>query len=302
MPKSFSRDFKIQIGTVLIESRSEFIVDGTNLRLTGTRPTLDVKFKIEKSTSGNPNKAEISIANLNPDTRKLVQEIDSTVIVQAGYSENTGEIFRGNLTLSTIEREGTDWITKLIAMDGEVAYRNSRISRSYNPGISVEAVVRDVVQCMGLGDGNIADKLNTLVQRGTIKEYKNGMSVCGRCSNVLKKLSKSFGFNFSIQDNEPQLLSGDRDTTNQVAVVLSTSTGMLGSPQVGENGSIQVRSLLNPLINSGRQIQVKRLIPRSEGDTRLAFDEGFFKAQKLIHTGDTSGREWFTDTEGIRLS
>ena len=93
MSRLFYRDVIINAGGLQIRSRDEE---------SGARPTLKVVFRVERNLARAANAAEISIYNLNEDSRAFLKDQPGqiTTIIEAGYVEQRPIIFRGNLDFS----------------------------------------------------------------------------------------------------------------------------------------------------------------------------------------------------------
>ena len=61
---------------------------------------------------------------------------------------------------------------------------------------------------------------------------------------------------------------------------------MVGSPQPGENGIVEVRALLIPQLSPGRVVAL------SSRET-----SGFYRVEKVTYQGDTRGQDWYADLE-----
>ena len=102
----------------------------------------------------------------------------------------------------------------------------------------------------------------------------------------LDRLCKTLGYDWSIQDGQLQLL-GARDTIEPGdAIVLNPASGMIGTPEPGENGIVEVRSLLIPQLSPGRRVKLE-----------AAAIQGNYRVEKVVYQGDTRGQDWYADLE-----
>ncbi len=278
MSELFNRDFRVTLGTRLIRTR----LDESNK----SRPTLKVTFKIERAINGDPNKAAVEIFNLSQASRSAIQEKDIPTIIEGGYVNNLSQLFSGNLTFAQHQRQGTDWISTFEAGDGSRAFQTARINESFAPGTKIDTVVNRIVECSGLGPGNVIDELNKGNFRGAVTEYKKGFSASGKCLEVLRGITDSIGLNMSVQDGQVQLLR-EGGTNGDDVVVLSASSGLIGAPEIGEDGIVTARSLLQGKLSPGRPVRIES----------ISIDAGFFRIEKATHVGDTYGEDWYTDIE-----
>lgn len=282
MSELFNRDFSVTLGTRLIRIRRD--------ESDRTRPTLRVTFKIERGTNQDPNTAQVSITNLSKENRAAIQEKNIPTIIEAGYVNNMVRLFSGNLNFARHERESVDWVSTFEAGDGSLALQSSRINESFGPGTKIDSVIKRVVECTGLGPGNVVEELNRGNFRGALTEFKKGYTSSGKCADELKSLTESAGLNYSVQDGQIQLLR-EGESNGDEAVVLNRSTGLIGSPEIGEGGIVKARSLLQGKLTPGRPVKIESLL----------IDSGFFRIQRVVHTGDSAGGEWYSDIEGTPL-
>jgi len=278
MTSLFNREITLNVGGTLIRSR----FDEQNRVL----PTLKVGFKIEKTLKREPNKAEITITNLKESNRTKIQEKDVPTILLAGYVGATHQIFAGNIEFGQNRLLGRDWISKLQTKDGGKAFRTARINRSFKKPAKATDILRVVGESLGIDLGNLLEKVSSGSIRETLSEWGNGMVLSGKSEQQFDKIARSMGFTWSIQDGA-LLLLGPNETIGPKAVVLSSGTGMIGAPEPGEKGFVKVKSLIQPDIIPGRQIQV---ISKTVN--------GFFRIEKATYTGDTWGSDWSVDIEG----
>ena len=282
MSELFNRDFRVTLGNRLIRARPEG-PDEVN-------PSLRVSFKIVRAINGDPNKAEVSIYNLSQATRSAIQERDIPTLIEAGYADNLSTLFRGRLTFARHERQGTDWISTFEIGDGISVYQRSRINESFAPSTKIEAVIKRVVEVSGLGSGNVTDVLAKGDFRGKLTEFKKGFAAAGKTLEVLKSLTDSVGLNMSVQDEQVQLLP-QGGTNGDDQVLLNAASGLIGSPEIGEDGILDARSLLQGKLSPGRPVRIESSL----------IDAGFFRIEKVTHFGDIAGNDWYSDIEARAL-
>ena len=212
------------------------------------------------------------------------------VIIEAGYVGETQQLFSGDMTNVVHSREGNDWLTNIDSGDGSRSYRSSRINESFAPGTKLVDVIKKVAETMGLGMGNVVDKLGEGGFRGGVTEFAKGISVVGKCSEELDKLLASAGLEYSIQDGQLQVFKRKSvETTKDEAILLDHASGLIGAPpEPGDKGYVKVRSLLQGTIAPGREAVI---LP-------LRADRMSIRVEKVYHLGDTWGTDWYTDFEG----
>lgn len=290
----FNRDLTIKIGAQTLAMQ---LTDPVSRRV---YPMLRTVFTVVKTGKKEPNTAVVDVYNLNLVNRTTLQagadlltELEAAgighewpLIVEAGYVNTIQQIFSGNVDFVDSRREnGTEWMTTFEASDGGKKYSEARLSVTFGPGTTVQLLLTTAAAAMGVGLGNSAAKF-ALAKRGLVL-FKKGVTVNGRVSKILNKYINGLGYTWSIQDGTLQVLAPDETLIGEV-VVLNSATGLVGSPEVGEKGIVTARSLLQGSIIPGRRVLI-------ESDKVT----GFFKAQKVTHTGDTWAEDWYTEFEGV---
>jgi hypothetical protein len=276
----FGRDALLNAGGVKIASRSP---SG------GQQSTLRFTFRVERSSQKEPNTAAISIYNLSKATRARLQELALPTILEAGYFGSRSTIFAGKLEYGSTTRDGANWITALQSSDGGQQIASSRVNLSFAGGTDIGTVLRRLAQELGLGLGNVREKAAAGSLRGAITQYLNGIVLNGKTYEQLEKVARQMGYGLSVQAGQIQLL-GPTETLAEEAVLLTRTTGLIGSPEAGEDGKVKARSLLQPDLVPGRRLRIE-----SEEVT------GFYRVERSIFTGDTWGQDWYTDVEGKPL-
>lgn len=270
------RRVRVQVGTLLF----------TELR---------ASFTVEKTSTGEPNKARVSLYNLSEDTRnELTQMKQAQVTLEAGYPENLGLLFHGDTRRgpSGIQHEwaGTEWVTRLECGDGETAIRDARFVGSFARGTSVADVARAIAKELGVGMGNLEEVLAAGGFRQGLQAFSGGFSARGKASTELNRLLGSLGLEASIQDGKLQVLKPGETLKGQ-AVLLSTALGnIIGSPSYNsaekQDGppTLKVRTPLQPVLKPGVQVRIESRQVR-----------GFFKVKAVVHSGDTHAGDWVSE-------
>jgi hypothetical protein len=274
---------------------------------------LRIQFKTKKSLKKEPNTCEVSISNLNEQSRSALQKGRIKVILEAGYPDNIAQVFSGDSRTVDQVLKGATWETKITCGDGERAYRYARVAESFRPGTRVADVVQIVMESLGMPVvGHLAEL------RAVTEQFLQGYSAFGKVASELDHLLKSRGFTWSIQDGQLQILQSDGTTTAGV-IRLAPDTGLIGSPEHGNvekeaplsqvtgdaadvgfsltakrktgPAVLKVKSLLQPGLHPGGRVQVE-----SRGV------KGLFRIETVTHTGDTFGGEWYSELECLPTS
>lgn len=258
---------------------------------------LDIAYKVECATARAPNVAEIRVWNLAPNTRAQIEQ-GGTVILHAGF-EDPPLLFRGDSRRVWTEADGlVDWVTVIQGRDGGRAYSEATFSQSYIPGTQVVRVLRDVIDVMEIGVGNLDEFASAYAMRNGSTTFPDGYVAHGRASRVLNDLVRAGGLRWSVQRNALQLQQGGQPLQTR-AVVLSSDSGLLGSPTwdergqrtQGRHGLLTAEALVQPGLEPGKRVHV---------EARLV--TGDFEVRKAVYHGDTHGNDWNVTLELRPLS
>lgn len=262
--KIFGRKWRVQVGTI-----------DTGL--------LDVKFKVSRSLYSRAGTCELEIANLTPDHRHEIttaRRFHTFVEVQAGYIDGMSLLFRGDLRKAIPVRDGTNWTVKITAGDGEHAIRTARVSRSFSPGTSVGAVVQHIAETMGVGIGNAREALRGASLGEGESVFAEGTVLYGSAAAELTRLCAAARLTWTVQDGNLQVLplGGALERT---ALVLGPDTGLVGSPEIVNRRTVNVKALLIPGLVPGQQVILNSAIVT-----------GTWRITEAEYAGDTEGADW----------
>jgi hypothetical protein len=277
---------------------------------------LRFSFAIQKGSTKTPNKCTVRIYNAAVDTRRLIEVIGNVLILKAGYSEDVGEvtIFTGNVIRSLTVKDGPDWITEIEMQDGFLEFRDAKVSVSLAAGATTQQVIQAVVQ-------NFALPVRPFPSEIASKQYAAGFAFVGRVRDAMDKACSHMGLEWSIQNRQVQIIPKG-GVLKQKALVLSSSTGMIGSPaqesqtmteraaakigvtskqpgvrrttELDKDGNMQemlqvfgykVTTLLQPNLEPGGFVRVES----------AGIDKQFFRIEEINHAGDTHGNEWASE-------
>jgi hypothetical protein len=252
---------------------------------------LDIDFSVTKTLKKEPNTLHLTIINLNPEHIKQLQEAkDPVVQLEAGYASRSGVIFLGDVRDVDSEYVKPNWITTLESGDGEKATQFDRINKSFRAGTDLPTVLQEVAKSMGgIGFGNLKQLAFAGTLPGGSKNFPNGVTVSGNSAREMNRLVRSAGLEWSIQDKKFQLLEAGK-TLQTKAIVLTPSTGLIGSPTISNDGILYFTSLLNSDILPGRQLIVKS-----------AQINGRFRVERCTYEGQTDGQPWYVNGEAKEL-
>ena len=280
-----------RVCTLLVSNKQGQALDLSALR---------IKFKVKKTGVMTPNAGDIIVYNVSANTEKLIQNEFTNVILQAGYLGNFGLIFKGNIKQFIAGRESaTDTFINLNCGDGDKAYNFAVINQTIKAGASPQGQLNAGLAAManmGVGTGYTGQLPGVALPRGKV--------IYGNARDHLKRLADTYGFTWSMQDGNVVFLSQGAHLPNQ-AVVITSKTGMIGTPQQTTEG-IDVKCLLNPNIKVHGRVQINNAAiakmkidfwtPGSAANYPATLNrDGMYYPLVIEHSGDTRGQDWYTN-------
>ena len=268
-------------------------VEGSFTQLEATTTTvtdLRVRFTVEKNLRRHPNTCTVVVTNLSEKSRALMQNNPLHVLVEAGYEGDNQRLFAGDVLFAQSGREGTDWETQVELADGGRAFRRARTSRSFRRKIKARRAVVNVIKDLGYP---VPPEIRDAPELDA--EFAAGVTTDGSAQRELTRLLSPFGLEWSIQDGKVQALRKG-DTRKELPTIISQDTGMINIPEYGapdkkgKPPTLYVDTLLYPRITPGMRIELKSNQIR-----------GLFKVERVVHSGDTHGKQWLTSLEATPI-
>ncbi len=255
---------------------------------------LRIAFKVDRSLESKANKASAQIFNLNEDSRGRIAVEKPQFVIEAGYRDTFASIFQGTATEVSTTREATGFTTTVKAADGFKASRE-RVRVSLRPGATPGDAIEQVIKSFKISGTKALARAKAGDFGGAGEALLNGLTMSGRSRDVMDNLARTYKFDWSIQNEEIVILLPD-EATEESAILLSPETGLIGSPirvlDEKRPGALLVQgsALLHPGISPGRRIKLSS----QELD-------GFFKIEKVSHTGDTAASTWSSEFQGTEI-
>lgn len=238
---------------------------------------LRVSFSISHTHDKTPNKATIRVWNLNPSHRHQVTSGEfKQVALAVGYGtlENCRVLYAGQITKSSIVREGLDFILELTCDDGATAYREAFMNVTLAAGSTQEDVISHCAGTMtDVTPGNIG-------LPGPVT-YTRAKVCYGPARHVMTQVAEHHDADWMIQNGELHILHPDYCLPGEGAL-LNESTGMLGSPKPTDRG-LEVSCLLRPEIIVGSLVRIESIVADYNGD---------YKVVAVKSEGDTHSSRW----------
>ncbi len=261
---------------------------------------LRIKFSVKRSDTMTPNVADIRVYNLEEQTALRVRKEFTRVILQAGYEDNFGVIFQGNIKQVIIGRESaTDTFIDIVAGDGDRAYNfavvNATIAKGSTQADQVTAAINSMAP-KGVTAGQLGDL--------PANQLPRGKAMYGNARTYLRDAAQTTQHSWSIQDEKVTFVAKKAYLPGE-RVVLTSKTGMIGTPQQTNEG-VNVKCLLNPNIKIATRVQIDNAsiqrfkinlsVPNSAANIPAPLTaDGVYYVLVVEHTGDTRGIEWYSN-------
>lgn len=218
-----------------------------------------MRFFVQRTAFGDLNHASIELYNLGPDNRARIFQ-DSwipglnpantndtvpgrTITVELGY-QNLYQVFTGIIQQASTQREGTNLITSIDAMDSRFDIAASQTYQTLESGQSVGSVIQFLVgQFPTLTLGGMGSWPD-IIQRP--------VALNGPTWDLLKRYSSS---NVYIDNSKIYVLRNNETLKNQVQTI-NDSTGLLQTPRRTE-GQLQVVTLMEPGLEMFQQVNLQ---------------------------------------------
>ena len=123
--------------------------------------------------------ASITIYNLSETSRKGIQK-DQVIILNAGYEDDLGALFVGQVSGVTHKQSGVEWQTKINATAALSQWLEKQINKTYAEGSKAEDIVRDLLNMFGLEVGMCQLVENVVYPRGRV--------CCGKIKDILTEI------------------------------------------------------------------------------------------------------------------
>lgn len=261
---------------------------------------LHCKFSIKRSSNMTPNCADIRVYNLDLNTALLIKQQFTKVVIQGGYDSNFGGVFKGNIKQVIIGRESaTDTFIDLNCGDGDLAYNFAIVNSTVAAGSSMASQFNQLATPMAaLGTGQAPSQPafpSTVLPRGK--------TMWGNARDHMRTFAQQNGLTWSIQNEQIQFIPM-QGYAKGVSVILTSKTGMIGTPQQTNIG-VNVVCLMNPLIQPGQTIkidnasvaQLKIDLGNPKDPVNLApplTADGVYYVLVIEQTGDNRGVDWYS--------
>lgn len=266
----FDRTYRLQIEDLLI----------TELHV-----TLDVKRSLSAKVA---NSAEVTVFNLSTSNRKRLQALQNVFVsLEAGFDGHNSLIFRGDLREAWSHREGTNWITEVSSASAIKQRKSARVNTAFPAGTSVATVLEHCAKALQIGMGNV-EKVAPRAKLWNVSPpaFTTGYVASGDAVSQLDRVCRSCGLEWSIQDNQLQLLDRGKSLAED-GIILGPGSGLLESPELGKGGVVRCKALMIPGLYPGRRVEL-----------HTEHVQGVYRIETTHHKGGfDEGDEWGAELE-----
>lgn len=287
MPSYYNRQFEL-----FISNRDTPFIAATSDR------QFKITFSVLLDFGGFNTYADIAVYNLSRDTEGQVFKKGEYVGFRAGYVDTIDYIFRGEIVNIIREKQGGDTITRLICKGGALSQETSTINKSFEGGVTVPELCRACAEALGFP---------IIINEDDFPEespYLSGYHLTGDPKMRLNQLAKSHNFQWLIE-SEKLVIVGKTSFRKGDVVLVSSSTGMVGVPEITEIGA-DVIVRINPTLRIGGRFEIKSEFVQVNysnvyfQDVPETLGQGVYIIQKLQLDGDSYGDAWDTKISGLR--
>ena len=268
---------------------------------------LHFRFSTSQQDVESPSNCSIRVYNLSESTVKQIRGEFSKVLLQAGYDEGFGVVFRGEIKQFRIGKENaTDTYLDILAADGDSGYNFGVVNTTLAAGSTQEQVRTAIVGAMpGL---QVAPSSAAVTGGIPILRPK---VLFGMARDFARDHAATHGQTWSIRDGQVYFTPLRGYEAGEV-VVLHARSGLVGLPESTQDG-IKLRCLLDPRMVPGCRVRIdnaslNQTVQRDPNGAPVAYNQykglqffastsadGTYRVFVAEHRGDTRGQEWYTD-------
>ena len=276
------------------------VMDGNNVALDVSN--LKCSFRIEKIGYQAINYGDITIYNLNANTRADIIKYGMRVVLEAGYENGQyGKIFDGDLFQPLWDRENVvDNKLTLHCFDGDSQLNTNFVGMTVQASHNQRSDLLNIMKNARnpFNDSYISPDLDST-------EMPRGKVFFGMPKSYFREIANANNHQWSYVDRE-LIFSNLTNIPVSSALVVSPETGLIGTPQQTQDG-IEFKTLLNPNIKvkyPPMQVKIDNSVIRQQkvmlGQLQTRLDQdGFYYVASVVHSGDTRGDDWYTEVIGF---
>lgn len=267
-------------------------------------PPMQIRFSVDILPGNAGGIAEITLYGAAQKTREAIYAKFDRLSLEAGYGDQAGLIFAGDIINIETGRDGVDKYIKFYARPTGKAQAYAFISKSWGANTPQIDIIREVAESLLLPVEFIGDFSD-------LPRAFKGRSMCTSSIACMKDLAQLHGFTWFMGANRLIIIrmrNGVAETRTQKSPhIISAETGMVGSPQILIEG-IEVTTKLDPSIIPDDTIDVRAStrnfafsgVYAKQMERDPTAGNGLYRALGVRHQGDFYGQAWDTSISGVR--
>lgn len=290
---------KVEVDTGLAGASPLQIAFQANKNITITLP-YSVEFQISRKNQSAAQTATFRLYNLGEPTRRALQKDiwryqNRAIQFRAGYESDQGAFlpmcFNGQVLRAVSFREGVDFITEIEAFDGGLAQTLGTVAYTQAAGSTFE---------------------QTLKQLAGRLPYQSGTPIVGSFSGVNKRGEVMFGNTWdliqqksrgqAVIDNGQVKILNPWEVIQGAIPVISTDTGLLGSPRRGDQ-TLDFETIFEPRLTLNQELLVQSTTVKQYNRLWkvIGFDHQGMISSTVAGNAITNVRLFFTQTDLLRV-
>jgi hypothetical protein len=208
------------------------------------------------------------------------------VRLEAGYPEAVAQLFLGEIRSAVNAYEGPDIVTTIETGDSEKEMQAARINLTVGAKAPVATALTAICRALNVGIGNAPIKAAELATKGQTF-FGIGTVIYGNAAQELTDFCRSADLEWSVQDGVLQILDRGK-ALERKAVLLSSDTGLIGSPTIDAKGVVTFKALIQPDLRPGHKVVFKtRDFKISQG----------YRIEECEYEGETMGTSWYVTSK-----
>ena len=275
------------------------------LKLAGTEISeYRINFKVDKSLVGFPNLANIKIYNAPENVKKLLKQGDK-IELYAGYENNIGLIFKGEVVNINSMYLKPDFIFEIYAGDAHKALTSAKINKTLKAGATTETIYNTLIDSLHGVSKGLTEGLKDCISKK--RSLLKAIILSGGVKEWLDKISATCGFDYAVDDGVISTVAKNKALNSGNPFLISQATGMLGSPDQTEIG-MNVTTLLNHSFRLGHTFKISSM-SSTLNVGNLMFrkvkkhsSNALYRINNISHTGDSRDGDWKSELTGMYLA
>ena len=250
---------------------------------------LRVSFEVIMTPDKKADTAIVKVWGASAETRAQWQapEGSAYVVLKAGYGKDIFQIFAGDSRTVRSTKQGVEWITEVTAGDGERTMQRQQVNETLRKGKSPKEILLHLLgKVEGIDVSEAKSAVNKQGFREGLSTLHSSKTLSGPLFQEIDTMMQGFGLDWSTQNGKLKTVPQGATIDLPTIPSISPGTGLIGTPEAGEKGVVEVTALLDA-----------RIKPLHKFELRSASFNGYYKAGRTTYTGDTHGRPFYVKTE-----